>query len=97
MACYWGAAESRVGPLCGSSPRATHYALQEATELPAAAGESKHACQVRFQCLTSSGRFGLCFLWKPIMLYVDSETCVLYERVGNVRNFESLKCFLVFV
>uniref|UniRef100_A0A2P2PRM7 Uncharacterized protein MANES_11G152900 n=1 Tax=Rhizophora mucronata TaxID=61149 RepID=A0A2P2PRM7_RHIMU len=39
--------ESWLGPLCHSSPRATHHALQEATELSTATGESgsaKHTC-----------------------------------------------------
>lgn len=36
VACYGSSAESRVGALCHPSPGATHYALQEATQLPAA-------------------------------------------------------------
>lgn len=51
VACNWGSAEPWMGPLCNSPSRATHHALQEASELSAAAGEpgpAEHACQVIF-------------------------------------------------
>lgn len=44
VASDWSSAEPRVGPLCDSSPGATHHAVQEAFELSTAAGSS--SCQV---------------------------------------------------
>ncbi|CAN1252849.1 hypothetical protein LINPERPRIM_LOCUS8166 [Linum perenne] len=38
MACNRSSAEPRVGPLRNPPSRATHHAVQEATELPTAAG-----------------------------------------------------------
>ena len=47
MACDRGSAEPWMGSLCDSPSRATHHALQEASELSAAAGEpgpAAYAC-----------------------------------------------------
>lgn len=43
MAGDRGSAEPGMGPLRNPSPRAAHYAVQEATQLSAAAGESSAA------------------------------------------------------
>ncbi|GER48823.1 cyclin-dependent kinases regulatory subunit [Striga asiatica] len=50
MACNWGPTKPRLGSLCHSPSGATHHALQEAAQLPTAAGQSsspKHAHQVK--------------------------------------------------
>lgn len=41
VACNWSSAESWVGALCYSSSRAPHHAIQEAPELPTAAGKPR--------------------------------------------------------
>lgn len=72
MACNWSSAEPWMGSLCHSSSWTTHYALPQASELSAAAGESssaKHTCQVisrRSLCQRMEGIGSLVFYLKGL-------------------------------
>lgn len=97
MARNWSAAEPWLGSLCNSSSWATHYALQKAIELSAAAGQpgpAGHAGQMMILASWKS-KIGVQLSYIGFLLSVITCCGILFSREFDFRL--QTPCFLMFV